>query len=178
MSIVTNFDFKPILTGQTISLRPLTNDDFDALYAAASDPLIWEQHPSPLRYRRDVFESSFFQGAINSDGALVIVEKTTGTIIGSSRFYEWDPATEEIAIGFTFLTRAHWGGATNHELKSLMLDHAFRWAKVVWFHIGKDNMRSRKAIERIGARYSHTEMKVINGVGKEHVFYRVDATFP
>jgi len=169
------FDFSPTLVGESISLRPLQADDFEAVYAAAADPLIWEQHPYPLRYRRDVFESGFWAGAVNSGGALVVTDNASGRVIGSSRFYEWNPETREVAIGFTFLSRTHWGGKTNRELKRLMLQHAFRWAKVVWFHVGSNNVRSRKAMEKIGAVFSHEESKEIHGTVHIHAFYRIDA---
>lgn len=169
------FDFMPTLVGESISLRPLTVDDFEAVHAAAADPLIWEQHPYPLRYRRDVFEGGFWASAINSDGALVITDNVSGKIIGSSRFYEWEPERKEVAIGFTFLSRTHWGGKTNRELKRLMLRHAFRRAKVVWFHVGSNNLRSRKAMEKIGGVFSHEEAKEIHGTVHAHAFYRIDA---
>lgn len=170
------FDFVPTLVGESISLRPLRAEDFEAVYAAAADPLIWEQHPFPLRYRRDVFESGFWASAINSEGALVITDNLSGKVIGSSRFYEWDPERKEVAIGFTFLGRTHWGGKTNRELKRLMLRHAFRWARVAWFHVGSNNIRSRKAMEKIGGLFSHEEAREIHGAVHVHAFYRIDAS--
>lgn len=169
------FDFVPTLVGDSISLRPLKVEDFEAVYAAAADPLIWEQHPFPLRYKRDVFERGFWESALNSEGALVITDNASGRVIGSSRFYEWNPRQREVAIGFTFLSRSHWGGKTNRELKRLMLQHAFRWAKVVWFRVGSNNLRSRKAMEKIGGIFSHEEAKVMHGTVHVHVFYRIDA---
>ena len=175
MSQASPFDFQPTLAGETISLRPLKAEDFEALYAAASDPLIWEQHPEPTRYQRQVFERGFFAGALASGSAFVVIDNASAHIIGSSRYYDWNPAEREVAVGFTFLARSHWGGGTNREMKQLMLSHAFRWAKVVWFHVGANNWRSRKAMEKIGGRFSHEEGKVINGVEHVHVFYRIDA---
>ncbi len=157
------FDFAPSLISDTISLHPLKAEDFEGLYAAASDPLIWEQHPDPSRYRRQVFESGFFAGALACGSAFVVIDNASNEIIGSSRYYDWNPVEREVAIGFTFLARSHWGGGTNREMKQLMLSHAFRWAKVVWFHVGTSNWRSRKAMEKIGGRFSHQEPRVING---------------
>jgi RimJ/RimL family protein N-acetyltransferase len=125
VEVVSRFDLQPTLVGESILLRPLMADDFEALYAAASDPLIWEQHPEPLRYQRQVFEE-FFAGALASGGALLVIDKTSGEVIGTSRYYEWNPDQREVAIGYTFLVRSHWGGATNREMKQLMLGHAFR----------------------------------------------------
>ena len=168
-----SLDLQPVLEGQTLLLRPLRADDLDALHAAAADPLIWEQHPSPLRYQREVFEREFFQGALASGSAFVVIDKVTGKIIGSSRYYEWDPLKREIAIGFTFLARNHWGDGSNRELKRLMLELAFRSAGLVWFHIGRTNWRSRKAVEKIGARLSHESTKELSGVVHEYAFYLI-----
>lgn len=167
------FDFQPTLVGETISLLPLKPEDLDALHAAASDPWIWEQHPESTRYRRQVFEDGYFAGAVDSGSAFVVTDHASGKIIGSSRYYDWDPEKKEVAIGYTFLARSHWGGATNREMKQLMLDHAFRWAKVVWFHIGSDNWRSRKAMEKLGGRLCPGESKILQGA--LHVYYRIDA---
>lgn len=172
MSQTPQFDLQPTLVGETILLRPLKPADFELLYAVASDPLIWVLHPDPTRYQRPVFEK-FFAGALKSGGALAVTEKNSGEIIGSSRYYDWDPSKEEVAIGYTFLTRAHWGGKTNREKKQLMLDHAFRSVGAVWFHVGKDNHRSRRAMEKIGGVYSHEASKEFNGIVQDYVFYKI-----
>ena len=162
------------LVGGTITLRLLRADDFEALHAAASDPLIWAQHPDPDRHRREIFKERFFDDALASGTAYVIVENATGRIIGSSRYYDWQPESREVAIGYTFLIRSHWGGGTNRELKRLMLDEAARWARVAWFHIAKSNTRSRRAIEKIGARFSHEGLKKHGGKVHDYTFYRID----
>lgn len=175
MNQESNFDLQPTLIGETISLRPLKAEDFGALYSAASDPLIWELHPEPLRYQQEVFERGFFASALASGGAFIVTDNASGKAIGSSRYYEWKPVEREVAIGFTFLARSHWGGATNREMKRLMLNHAFRWAKAVWFHVGINNWRSRKAMEKIGGRLSHEESYEIHGTRHVRAFYRIDA---
>lgn len=168
----TKFDLQPRLVGPSLSLRPLGPDDFEPLYAAASDPLIWELHPEPTRYQRDVFEG-FFASGLASGGALVVTENASGRMIGSSRYYEWNASAREVAIGYTFLARSHWGGAANREMKQLMLDHAFRWVDTVWFHVGKANWRSRKAMERIGGQFSHEATRELFGKVHEYVFYKI-----
>jgi RimJ/RimL family protein N-acetyltransferase len=172
------FDYLPSLQGPLLSLRPATSDDLEALYAAASDPLIWALHPDPERYRRDVFERNFFAPAMAGTGALMVIDRTSGVIVGSSRYYEWDPEAEEVAIGYTFLARSHWGGAFNRELKALMLRHAFRFARRVWFHIGVHNLRSRRAMEKIGGRLSHVEARDQNGSPVENCYYFIDRDDP
>ena len=168
-----NVDVQPVLTGASLQLRPLVQDDFEALYGAAADPLIWEQHPDPLRWQRPALEK-YFDGGLASRGALAVIDKKTGRIIGSSRYYQWNPEQREIFIGFTFLAREYWGGTTNREMKQLMLDHAWGFADRVWFHVGRDNHRSRRAMEKIGAIYSHEEKVNVTGVAIDYVFYRMD----
>jgi len=133
-------------------LRPLRADDFDALFAAASDPLIWEQHPESDRYKREVFQK-YFDGAMESKGAFAIIELKSGRIIGSSRYCNFDPARNEVEIGWTFMERPFWGGAYNAELKALMLEYAFRFVDRVVFVVGEKNMRSQNALKKIGARF-------------------------
>lgn len=143
-------NLQPILTGNLTELRPLVKADFEPLYEAASDPLIWEQHPANDRYKKDVFEK-FFLEAIKSNGAFAIVDLKSEKIIGSSRYYEYDETKQEVVIGFTFLVRDYWGGTYNREIKDLMLRHAFKCVRTVLFHVGEKNIRSQKALEKIGA---------------------------
>jgi RimJ/RimL family protein N-acetyltransferase len=143
------FDLQPNLKGELIELRPLRPEDWDDLFAVASDPLIWEQHPESDRYKEDVFKV-FFREALESAGAFVIIDTTSQQIIGSTRFYGYDPEKSEIEIGWTFLARKYWGGRYNRELKQLMLDHAFKFVESVVLLVGENNIRSQKATEKIG----------------------------
>lgn len=144
------FDDQPELTGDVFYLRPLAAADRNALFAAASDPAIWAGHPARDRARRDVFDP-YFDFLLRAGGALLVLDRKTGAVAGCSRFYAAEDAPEQIAIGFTFLTRAYWGGAANRELKRLMLTHAFATFREVWFHIDPTNIRSQRATEKIGA---------------------------
>lgn len=147
-----DFDLQPVdLQNAFVTLSPLKSSDFEALYQVASDSLIWEQHPNKNRYQREVFET-YFEGAIESGGAFLVSDSKTGKPIGSSRFYEYDNEKKSVAIGYTFLARDYWGTTYNSTLKSLMLGHAFKFVDHVIFHIGSDNIRSQKAIEKLGAK--------------------------
>ncbi len=145
-----SFDLQPHLEGELIELRPLRPKDWDALFAVASDPLIWEQHPESDRYKEDVFKV-FFREALESGGTFVVVDKNTQRIIGSTRFYGYDPEKSEIEIGWTFLARKYWGGRYNREMKKLLLAHAFKFVESVVFYVGEKNIRSQRAMEKIGA---------------------------
>ena len=144
------FDLQPHLIGSLVELRPLRLDDFEALSQAASDPLIWEQHPERDRYKREVFQR-YFDGAMESRGAFAVIDRRTGRIIGSSRFCNLVPVESEVEIGWTFLERAFWGGRYNGELKALMLRHAFQFVDRVVFVVGEHNRRSQEALRKIGA---------------------------
>src|SRR5580700_4114128 len=136
---------QPVLKGQLIELRPLRSEDFDELFAVASDPLIWEQHPH-TRYQEDVFRKCF-SDALASGGALIVIDSKTGRVIGSSRYAGYDNDRSQVEIGWTFLARSHWGGVYNSEMKRLMLDHAFQFVYNVIFVIGTQNIRSQRAVE-------------------------------
>jgi RimJ/RimL family protein N-acetyltransferase len=165
------FDFQPTLLGKLVELRPLRADDFQDLYAVASDPLIWEQHPANDRYQEDVFKD-FFRGALESGGALIALDSKDGSVIGTSRFFGYDAGKSEIEIGWTFLARSHWGGAYNGEMKELMLRHAFRFVNSVVFLIGPENVRSRRAVEKIGGVQIGSR---VNQVGRDSVVYQITA---
>ena len=145
-----SFDLQPNLKGELIELRALTPEDWDDLFAIASDPLIWEQHPESDRYKEDVFKV-FFKDALESGGAFVVIDRKNKRIIGSTRFHGYEPEKSEIEIGWTFLARKYWGGRYNRELKQLMLAHAFKFVESVVFYVGEKNFRSQKAMEKIGA---------------------------
>ncbi len=165
------FDYQPTLRGELLELRPLCAEDHDALYAVASDPLIWEQHPDKTRHQPAGFRA-FFQEALASGGALVAIDTRTGSIIGSSRFHQYDEASAEVEIGWTFLARSYWGGIYNREMKRLMLAHAFRFVGRVVFLIDPRNIRSQRAVEKIGAV---REGNRLDGAGRESLVFVLEA---
>jgi len=166
-----SFDLQPVLNGERLLLRPLSPDDFDGLYAAAADPLIWAQHPASNRHELPVFRQ-FFDAAMASRGALAVIDKASGAIIGSSRFHGYDPERREVEIGWTFLARRYWGGDFNREMKALMLAHAFQHVRRVVFLIGPDNIRSQRAVQKIGGVKIGERM---NGDGLKSDVYAVSA---
>ena len=165
------FDLQPVLKGEFLQLRPLRPEDWDQLYGVASDPLIWEQHPIRDRYEEAVFQE-FFREALESGGALIVVDSRDGRVIGSSRFHGYDEEKSAIEIGWTFLARSHWGGVYNTEMKQLMLRHAFRFVTSVIFLVGPQNLRSQRAVEKIGAVRAGSRR---DGSGRESVVYRITA---
>jgi len=175
-TLVMTFELQPTLENDTIKIQPLKQSDFDTLYKIASNPLIWEQHPNKDRYKKEVFET-FFKGAMESAGGFLVVDAKTKQPIGSSRFYEFDPEKNSVAIGYTFLARDHWGSGFNPPLKKLMIDHAFKFVNRVNFHIGANNIRSQKAIEKLGAKkIGQIEMEYYGEPEKLNFIYQIEKT--
>ena len=146
---MTDFDFQPTLTGELIEMRPYSDYDFEALYAVAADPLIWEVHPVPERSERPFFKANT-DDALSDKGGLVAIERATGEIVGFSRYSQVYVGEGEMEIGWTFLSRHLWGGQHNRDMKRIMLTHALgRFPRVI-FRVGEDNVRSRRAMEKIG----------------------------
>jgi N-acetyltransferase len=167
------FDLQPTLTDAMLRLRPALPDDFDALFAVASDPLIWAVHPAHDRYQEPVFRGVFNDG-LASGGMLVVADQASGQIIGSSRYNGYEAQRSAIEIGWSFLARSHWGGLYNRALKRLMLRHAFRYVETVDFVVGEHNLRSRRAMEKIGGCLTDrmTE-RLLGGKFKCNVIYEI-----
>jgi N-acetyltransferase len=166
------FDLQPTLKGELLTLRPLRPEDFHDLYAVAADPLIWEQHPHRDRHREEVFRQ-FFHEALESGGALIVIDSDDDQVMGSSRFHAYDPEKSEIEIGWTFLARSRWGGLYNREMKQLMLRHAFRFVKKVVFLVGPQNLRSQRALEKIGAVRAGSRL---DASGLDSLVYQITAS--
>lgn len=171
-------DRQPVLDGERLTLRPLAEGDWDALYAVASDRELWAGHPAHDRWQEPVFRE-YFGNALKNEGALVAVDKASDRIVGASQFYDYqedeDGRGPSVEIGFTFLARSHWGGAYNREMKRLMLAHALSEVAYVRFRVGETNIRSRTAMERIGGRLTdrrQTEIKA--GQPSTNVYYEID----
>ncbi len=166
-------DRQPILVGDRVELRPTRPDDWAAHWAIAADPLLWEVHPAWDRFKEPVFRR-YFDANLASGGLLTIIDRASGTVIGASRYWEVDAETQSVEIGATYLARAHWGSGINREAKRLMVSHALDAVKAVTFRIGATNLRSRRALEKIGGRLTNrTDMSVMAGVPTEHVIYEI-----
>jgi RimJ/RimL family protein N-acetyltransferase len=165
-----SFDRQPHLHAERLHLRPMQASDWAGLHAVARDPLLWAQHPAPTRWQEPVFRAYFEQG-LASGGALVAIDPADGRIIGASR-YGFDRADEdEVEIGSTFLARGYWGGETNAVLKWLMVGHALRHLQRTIFVVGENNLRSRRALQKIGAELTARSIDAPQG---RHVVYAID----
>jgi RimJ/RimL family protein N-acetyltransferase len=159
-----DFNAQPSLSSDTLSLRPLRQEDFEGLFEAAGHPEVWAGHPAKDRYKREVF-AEYFRFVLDSGSTLAIFDPKTDKLIGFSRYYFAPdrPEAEGLSIGFTFLNHSYWGGATNFELKRLMLDHAFKTVSEIWFHIGPTNIRSQKATAKLGAKHAYDATLDLSG---------------
>jgi RimJ/RimL family protein N-acetyltransferase len=170
---MSQFDLQPHLVGELMELRPMRPEDWEDLYAVAADPLIWEVHPARDRYKEDRFREYFHEG-LQSGGALVAVDRKTGKIIGASRYYWYGSGQSELEIGWTFLARSYWGGVYNAEMKRLMLDYAFQFVDRVIFLVGIDNIRSQKAMKKIGGVLTERRaQRSLHGATSEFVIFEM-----
>ncbi len=161
-----------ILESENYLLRRLQSEDFTELFKAASNPEIWLQHPEPDRYLLSGFER-YFSKIISLQYPFVIIDKKTQQIIGSSSYYDYISEKNDIVIGYTFLKKEYWGGLANSEVKKLMLDFAFKFVHAVYLHVGSKNIRSQKAVLKIGGKLVAEFEKVISGTEKKSMFLYV-----
>ncbi|MBH1959555.1 MAG: GNAT family N-acetyltransferase [Flavobacteriia bacterium] len=168
-----NFSIQPILENEDFKLIPLNENDFERLYKVASDPKVWEQHPNKERYKREVFEN-FFKGALESKGAFLVMDKSNGEVLGCTRFYDFDEENSSILIGYTFYGTDFWGKNVNPQVKKLMLNYIFQYVETVIFHVGKENIRSQVAMERLGAeKVGEEEIAYFGELPKINVVYEI-----
>jgi RimJ/RimL family protein N-acetyltransferase len=169
-------DCQPVLEGERLLLRPLRPEDWSEFQKVAGDPKIWELHPQPLRWREPAL-SAYFSSLIDGKGALAVIDKASGALVGASR-YQYGSAADggTIEIGSTMLARSHWGGGTNREMKRLMIAHALQHVATVEFWAWIENARSRRALEKIGARLvDRIENVEMDGRIFPHAVYAINA---
>ncbi|THF51718.1 GNAT family N-acetyltransferase [Flavobacterium supellecticarium] len=167
------FSIQTPLENDKVGLYPLQETDFASLFALASDPKVWEQHPNKDRWKEAVFRV-FFDGAMQSKGAYKIVDKTTGEVAGCTRFYDYDEKENTILIGYTFYAVPFWGTGINPSVKRLMMDYAFQFVDAIDFHIGATNYRSQIAISRLGVTKIAEENIAYHGeTPKLNFIYRI-----
>lgn len=167
-------NIQPALSGELVTIRPLLKSDYEDLFKAASDPLIWKMHPQPDRYKPEVFKS-FFNEALNSKGAVVITDVKTSEIIGCSRYYDYSKEGSSVIIGYTFLARKYWGGLYNKDLKKLMINYALQFVKTTYFQVGLNNIRSQQAMLKIGGiNTGIQEIAVSYAPPKKSYIYKIE----
>ena len=144
------FELQPKLENDHFILRPAIEEDLEPLFKVAANPKLWDQHPAKERATLPGFTKFFYEG-LEGKGMLVLIDKSNNEIIGSSRYKFLSEELSAVEIGWTFLEEKHWGGNVNGQMKSLMIAHAHKFVKNVLLYIDKQNIRSFKAAEKIGA---------------------------
>ena len=165
-------NLQPTLTDELVHIRPLRSSDRELLYRVAQNPVLWDQHPAK-RYRREVFDR-FFEESLKTGAALTIEDRTTGKVIGSSRYKVFEENDRVIEIGWSYLDQSYWGGTYNGAVKRLMIDHALREFDHVVLIIAAENFRSQRAAAKIGARrLEPEEMPEIPGMAPDKLRYLI-----
>lgn len=146
------------LTGQTVDLLPLNKEHFSVLENLAKDKQIWEFYTydcSDTNTFLNFFNTAFIERDNGSQYPFVIFHKQQNKIIGSTRFIDIQPKHKKLEIGTTWLHPDYWGTALNFECKLLLLTFCFENLNAHRVQLKTDvlNVRSRKAIEKIGGQF-------------------------
>ncbi|MCC9043996.1 GNAT family N-acetyltransferase [Myroides sp. M-43] len=147
--------YPTVLQGTTIDLVPLEEHHLEELYQASGDKELWKQVLSDCSDRDTFFTVYRMALEVRDNGMqypFVIIDKQTKKLIGSTQFFEMHEADKKLEIGWTWITCDYWGSVVNLECKLLLLTYCFEVLKTnrVQLKTKDDNLRSRKAIEKIG----------------------------
>ncbi len=175
------------LLGTLVELRPLLRSDGDALVAAAADGDLWDLPYTVVPSRATV--TDFIDAALRQrdEGTalpFVALLRSTGSVIGSTRFWRIDKINRSLEIGRTWFSASCHGTGVNTEAKYLMLRHAFEAVACVRVQLTTDvlNARSRAAILRLGAKEEGVirhERIMLDGRKRDSVrFSIVDTEWP
>ncbi|HEY8893613.1 MAG TPA: GNAT family protein [Niastella sp.] len=147
--------FEKIIHGQCLSLERLTNEHIDGLSSIAYDNRIWQNLPwnitDPVSF--DAFINELQNKNLTNERVTYVVRnKTNGAICGGTGFLHIDTENRQLEIGPTWLSPTIWGTKINIESKYLLLKYCFEKAQLmrVEFRTRETNIRSQKAIEKIG----------------------------
>lgn len=145
------------LVGQYVRLEPLSIAHSRTLVAAAADGELWNSTVTLIPSHANVDE--YIDAALNGQASgrelpFVIINQSTGMVVGTTRFYDIEPQDRRVAIGYTWLSRSAQRTAVNTEAKLLLLGHAFERWHCIRVELITDflNEQSRTAILRLGAK--------------------------
>lgn len=151
-------DFKAplILENESALLRPLEVSDFDALLPfSLNEPELWTYSLLPASGSENL--KTYIQHALDGRAAktsyaFIVIDKTSGDVAGSTRFYDYQAHHNTVQLGFTWYGKKFQGTGLNKNCKYLMLDYAFRELELdrVEFRADNNNLRSIAAMKSIG----------------------------
>jgi RimJ/RimL family protein N-acetyltransferase len=147
-----------ILQGHTVDLLPLEKEHFEELYLAASDKKLWELIPIDCSIREKfmaAYTTALEEREKGNHYPFIIYHKEARQIIGSTRLFDIHPNDKKLEIGWTWIIEKYWGTTVNVECKLLLLTYCFDilQARRVQIKTDQNNIRSRKAIEKIGGQF-------------------------
>ena len=145
-----------VLEGEAVKLAPLKLEHLSELFEVASDNSLWRWTTNIINTKEDMLryiESALGDAEKKIAVPFVTIEKSSGRVIGSTRFANIDTNNRRVEIGWTWINPEWQRTAVNTEAKLLMLTHAFETWKCVRVELKTDalNEKSRNAIIRIGA---------------------------
>lgn len=147
----------PALENKIVSLLPLQASHWEKLWPAAQGIDLFKYGPndiSTVQKLKDYIQTALQEHKDGKSVPFVIQDRERSTIIGSTRFGNIDQKNRVLHIGWTWISKESQGTGINGEVKHLMLDYAFRDMdfEKVEFRVDERNIRSRKAVEKLGAR--------------------------
>jgi RimJ/RimL family protein N-acetyltransferase len=170
-----------ILKGTQLELHPLEKEHFDQLFSAAADEELWRLIPTDCS-KREAFDIAYNFALAERDKGnqypFVIYHKETKALIGSTRLFEIFPNDKKLEIGWTWLIKEYWGTTINLESKLVLLTYCFEELKTRRVQLKTDvnNLRSRKAIEKIGGEFEGVFRKdkiKANGESRSAAYYSI-----
>lgn len=169
------------LIGNNVSLIPLDESHFEHLIQLSKDQRIWQHYAidgSDTIKLKISLESSLIERKSGIQYPFVIILKDGNKTIGSTRFLDIQPAHKKVEIGWTWLHPDYWGTTINLECKLLLLTYCFEElkAKRVQLKTDESNIRSRKAIEKIGGQFEgilRNDMIRDNGTNRNSAYYSI-----
>ena len=181
-------DISPvILEGQHVSLEPLSQAHEESLIAAAGDGQLWNSTVTivPSRATMAAYIASTLDAqAQGRELPFVIIRKSSGQVVGSTRFYRIERDHRRVEIGYTWLAASAQRTGVNTEAKLLLLTHAFERLRCIRVEFVTDvlNQQSRTAILRLGAKQEgvlRNHMVMPSGRLRDSVcFSIIDAEWP
>lgn len=174
------------LESSRIRLEPLTLGHACELRRTCADPALWEHTFSTNPFLSGEDAVRWTSAAIEAPDtvAFAVVDKASGKIAGSTRFFEIVPAYRKLEIGWTFIATEYWRTHVNTEMKYLLMRYAFEsWDAIrVQLKAEARNLRSRAAIARLGATFegTHRNFRIHpDGSRRDVSFYSViDTEWP
>jgi RimJ/RimL family protein N-acetyltransferase len=169
-----------ILENDQVKLVPLEKAHFDELIEISKDERIWEFMPITWLGKKDLRQVLNDALTFRDEGhqyPFIAIDKSTNKIFGSTRYLKINHDFKNLEIGWTWYKPEYWGSGYNKVCKFLLLQHCFEVLHTISVHLGTadTNIRSRKAIESLGATYEGTLCNRIiwNGINRSFAIYSI-----